>query len=265
MGEEEKNYRIKVHGSRALSFEQLETIARIVSEALPHEMVIPSDLVDEKGVLKYKLTEEEAENLSQKLREGGIKNSLITPFEKTHFSQFFSNLIKDPYLIIRSFFSSLYTYAKIISTFFFSVFCIGIGILLVWVWNTTKPSRIAKPSDMEVDIKLKPVLFLGSGRFREIEYEGTVINTGFKIAPRTIIRLNWRYQGSEIYGGYEASSEKTFRNLRPGETRQISGRMTIKPIQGDSQAAEYLQYFGGLPDFVFSSGKSTCKVDVFPE
>jgi len=60
-----------------------------------------------------------------------------------------------------------------------------------------------------------------------------------------------------------AFGEETFKNLRPGETRQFKGVMQICGLDKNTQ--DHLSVFRGLCDEDFSHGKSSYTVDVLPQ
>jgi hypothetical protein len=151
--------------------------------------------------------------------------------------------------------------------------------------NRQKKEKIATPSDIEVRISTQPAGFhfgaLGVLLFTAIEYEGTVTNIGEGKAPLVKIKITWeaafkQYTSSEsLTSGvpeeckYLAFREETFKNLRPGETRQFKGIMNISWLDEKSKMAwnfyGSLDGGGGLFKEAFNLGKSYYTVDVLPE
>jgi hypothetical protein len=137
--------------------------------------------------------------------------------------------------------------------------------------NRQKKEKIATPSDIEVRIITKPAGFHAGGfgelLFSAIEYEGTVTNTGEGKAPLVKIKITWELTKELMSGEKEkfaAFGEETFKNLRPGETRQFKGIMDIFWLDEKSKMA-WDFCGGGLLAKAFKLGKSSYTVDVLPE
>jgi len=145
--------------------------------------------------------------------------------------------------------------------------------------NRQKKEKIATPSDIEVRIITKPAGFhtsVSSVLFTAIEYEGTVTNTGEGKAPLVKIKITWdvalkQYTTWEPLGPkvmeeckYSAFGEETFKNLRPGETRQFKGIMNISWLDEKSKKG-WGFCGGGLYKEAFSMGKSYYTVEVLPQ
>ena len=138
---------------------------------------------------------------------------------------------------------------------------VAIFVLLSFLTGCMK--KLATPSDIEVRITTRPArISLSGGTFSAIEYEGTATNTGEGKAPLVKIKITWEEAPGKCK--FAAFGEETFKNLRPGETRQLKGTMDIQGLDEVSQNC--LSDLGGVPlEELFEMGKTYYTVEVLPQ
>ena len=79
MGYKGKVFEVQITTSQPITVEQCNQIACILSKILPEVAVSPAELLDENNTLRYKLSKEEAEKLSEELTREGITSQIVAP------------------------------------------------------------------------------------------------------------------------------------------------------------------------------------------